>query len=316
MTTYPTARLGLPALGEVLKIGHEMPAGKDWNILTISQDGYRRVTGGAAMRGPHVVHTYNIQAYERDGTPIFWDIPDISQSTPYRGGFLPYPLPDNIPHPATAEPVNQLPWLFGYQYGGVDHRGWMIDVCTFAHEALSWDDRQLQRLDKTSHSQHPDIAHTVDSRERARLALKYSRILTGYLYKTLYDWEQLDPTDTTAYFNWSHRLYAIKWMMGAACGTECVTPHWVLDLALNMDPPAWEDALSEQSQNEGDRRVHIPRIDKSEEVWQPGSISDLNNGTFGIFSTGGNPLRIFEDFLEQFGLAAKRYREEYASREH
>ena len=232
------------------------------------------------------------------------------------GKFLPYPTASGNPLDPLEEPVNQIPYLNGWtDIHGKTRRGWMADICTFAHEALSWDDRQLQRLHRSSRNQHPDIAHSDDTRTRARLALAYGRILTGYVYSQLATWEELDPLDTTQHRSWRDRMPTIEWLMRSVCEVECDTPHWILDFALNIDADAWEDSLAEQSQLSDSRRVFIPKVLKDSKPWQPGSIGDTNQ-YFVIFNSALNPLRFFDEQIENFSKATKRYRDQYAVRSH
>ena len=316
-----------PAFGEEVLIGDvfpEIPASAEprstWNVIGIRRDGTRQVNDSLQFTGGSTVDEPLMRVAFPDSIAIFWG--PASVETLSRGGwFLPYPPSDGIPIPMSHDPVNQLPYLEGWiepdpPGEAIVHRGWMADVCTFAHEALSWDDRQIQRLHGRSHGQAPDVAHTADSRKRAQLALQYGRILTGWVYNELAVWEKLDPKDTTTpYRNWKDRLSVMQWVMTGVCEVECSTPHWLLDFALTIDPDAWEDALAEQSEDQGSRRVFIPKILKSSEPWMPGSIGDTNQ-YYTIFNTPLNPLRFFEDQILRFAEAAERYRRDYAIRSH
>ena len=244
--------------------------------------------------------------------------------------FAPYPPAGDDPTtdalPFVRDPVNQVPYLEGWtDADGINHRGWMVDLCTFAHELVTWDDRQLRRLHPQAHTYAPDIGHDADSRHRAKQAIRYGSILLGNGYDRLSKWGNIPITETRQYFTWQDTKSPIEWVMDRLCGVrgECTNPHWITDLALNTDPDTIEDALAEQAQNDrGSRQVFIPMIVKNDPVradmaeglrWRAGRISNSGE-VIANFSTGLNPVREWDRLMVHFAAACKRYRERYSSR--
>ena len=71
---------------------------------------------------------------------------------------------------------------------------------------------------------------------RARLGLKYGRLLTGWAEARLTAWAAHDTADALGHALYKVELPDIMAMMRAICDGECENPHWVLDFALNIVP--------------------------------------------------------------------------------
>ena len=218
---------------------------------------------------------------------------------------------------SNSEPVNPTPWLEGFRRidGRPDHVGWMRTIASFAHEAVSWDDRQILRLQEASHAIHPDAAHSTASRQRARLALTYGRLLTGWMFRELRRWEGASSygADDWSTGLWKLHLQKFTDDMAAICDEHCSTPHWMRELAMELAPDAWEDALAEQAQKGDLRAVTLPKIDRTATPWQP--ISTAGNA-FHTHTTTGNPLREWETLIGECAKAVKRFDARYATRAH
>ena len=163
---------------------------------------------------------------------------------------------------------------------------------------------------------NPDIGHDATTRLRAKNAMKYSRLLAGYLYRQLTEWSELNP-ETDNIIVMQVRLPVIRAMMERVCNEICVNPHWVMDFAVNHDPDPWDDALAEQSPiqqqpQEPIRRVYLPHVNKGASNWQPAALH--RDSSFEIHQSVSNPLRHWEELIRQCSYAAARYRERYASR--
>ena len=134
-----------------------------------------------------------------------------------------------------AEPVNQIPRLEGWaDTEGVFHEGWYSINGRFAHEAIAFDPDQIKRLHHASHSADPSAALSDAESLRARLGLKYGRLLTGWAEARLTAWAAHDTADALGHALYKVELPDIMAMMRAICDGECENPHWVLDFALNI----------------------------------------------------------------------------------
>ena len=218
-----------------------------------------------------------------------------------------------------AEPVNQIPHLEGWtDTDGVFHEGWYSINGRFAHEAIAFDPDQIKRLHHASHSADPSAALSDSESLRARLGLKYGRLLTGWAEGQLTAWAAHDTGDPLGHALYKVELPDIMAMMRAICDGECENPHWVLDFALNIVPDPWEDALNEQSPIQQPpqspvRRVYLPRVVKNERGWLPGDIGTPAE-RFDIHQTIGNPVRYWETLIRRCATAAERFRERFAVR--
>ena len=205
-----------------------------------------------------------------------------------RGKYVGYPNDQGI-LPFSENPVNQIPWLYGWKKNGVDKGGFLKHVCTFAHRiSVNHNPDSYMMGEGLHYDMLPDTPHTDDSNNRNRVALRYARGLCGHVYDEFLDFSNLPPLGTGySTETWNQKITRMEELDSYLCDTCAANEFWVRDFITHLeDVEAWDNAFSEvRVKTVGDLSVNyqrVPVIDKS--------ISDnwLPHATDSVCTWGGN----------------------------
>ena len=160
----------------------------------------------------------------------------------------------------SQEPVNQIPYLEGYDIGqDADNRffGWERYICTFAHDLMSLPSHTYQHLDHNNLNLVPDLPHSDESNTRYRNTWHYGRAMLGYVLGTLDEWGRLpmDGAENQYGLTWQTRKAGIEWVMRSICA-QCESPFWARQFLVNHPLDEWQAVFEPEPANVIDTAQH------------------------------------------------------------
>ena len=260
--------------GKVLEIGDVVRAGD--SVVILKDDETRVIEYSGAGRIDSTVQQGNLDSYAHrfpGRSPLYWPRSAVRWPSPSAPTFLPYPVvpwPDGG-IPASATPVNQLPYLFDARFGA-----YMGHACTFAHQIVDFNPTGYMLGDPENVDLAPLDPHTDASNKRTRVVLRYARALVGYIFRRFEKWEDLSfPPSTEAADgpqDWRVGLARIQELDAMICNICGGGGNWLREFQHHMsDPDVWTWAMREVHDADTTAPyVRLPKIDKTNPTsWVP-----------------------------------------------
>ena len=213
-------------IGDLITAESVFPEGATgyFDVFEMAEDGSRRVTkrAASALANPrwHERRQYILSLYDR---PVLWAAMGLPTSRlgPAVGQYAPYPVdPTNllaIQLPPSIEPVNNIPWTFGWRElndpANPEQGGFLKHACTFAYQMGRGYSPFAYMMGEEAHfDMQPLTPHSDESNHRNRVGLRYWRCLVGVAFRNFERFEGLapegDPLISTR--DWRTRLPLMK----------------------------------------------------------------------------------------------------------
>ena len=257
---------------------------------SMDADGSRRVVTNFSLRPDEWPGIYRDTIVSRYAAPIMGRV-IIRSPIVFVGDYVKYIITDeqkaltNTESLSSIEPVNQIPWLYGWRahnnLTNPEQGGFLKHACTFAHKvSVNHNPDSFMMGEGLHYDMLPDTPHTDESNNRNRVALRYARALCGYSYDAFMDYGNLNPlvgagiVEDHRSRNWASRLARMKELDSYICEVCAGNEFWVRDFIHNLlSPGVWDTAFNgiHTRINFGTIRYkRFPKIDKTNPLsWLP-----------------------------------------------
>ena len=315
-----------------VKIGDILTADSTWEVdapgqlfVILAKDGSRRIDEREWMSAsfPQLLRD---RLLEQSDSWLCWG-QDVNSNSAYvrKGQYLPYfeqlHYSQNSGPRATEEPVNQIPYLEGYdiaQDPADRFFGWERYICTFAHDLMALPSHTYQHLDHNNLNLVPDLPHTDESNVRYKNTWHYGRAMLGYVLTRLDDWKALPMGGAENAFGltWQNRKEGMEWIMRSICA-QCESPFWARQFLVNHPIDEWQAVFDPEPANVIDTGsqtfniydVKLVHVDI--ETWAP------KTGPTDFFvshTTTSEPAKLWRGWSIKYKDAISRYDKKYATR--